>query len=95
MYQINISKKAEKQLLKLTKSFQNSFLEEVSKIAENPSDGKPLKYKLRGYSSWRIGDYRIIYEIVHDQNNINIIAVGHRKDIYEIIRRLLAILFSI
>ena len=95
MYQIKISNKAAKQLPKLDKSFQNSFLEEIDKIATDPCEGKPLKYKMKGYYSWRIGDYRIAYEIVHDQNCVNIIAVGHRKDIYEIIRRLLAMLFSI
>jgi hypothetical protein len=48
MYQIKISNKAAKQLPKLDKSFQNSFLEEIDKIATDPREGKPLKYKIKG-----------------------------------------------
>lgn len=30
----------------------------------------------------RAGDYRILYDIVHDQRLILVHAVGHRRDIY-------------
>ena len=30
----------------------------------------------------RIGDYRVIYEIIHDERTIVIHAIGHRRDIY-------------
>jgi len=29
-----------------------------------------------------VGDYRVIYEILYDEQTIVIHAVGHRKDIY-------------
>lgn len=50
--------------------------------------GKNLSNNLKNYKSLRISKYRIIYKI--ERNKIFILAVGHRKDIYEtIISRLI------
>ena len=37
---------------------------------------------LIGLYKFRIGDYRVIYEIVHDEKTIVIHAIGHRREIY-------------
>lgn len=42
--------------------------------------GKPLRYNLKGCRRLRIGDYRVIYQIVDLQ--INILVIQHRKDCY-------------
>lgn len=48
----------------------------------------PIKYgfylhgSLRGYRKLRVGDWRVIYRIVREQ--VRIIAIGHRKDVYSI-----------
>jgi mRNA interferase RelE/StbE len=95
LYQITIDKKVEKQLPKLPDYIQNRFQKEVDEIANDPYLGKPLKYKFKEHFSWRVGDYRIIYKINENEKSVFIELIGHRKNIYEIIRRLLAILFSI
>jgi mRNA interferase RelE/StbE len=40
--------------------------------------------KLDGREAWRIrvGTYRILYIIHESEKSIEVIAVGHRKDIY-------------
>jgi mRNA-degrading endonuclease RelE of RelBE toxin-antitoxin system len=43
--------------------------------------GKPLRYSLKGHRRLRVSDYRIIYRI--DGHKVIIIAIKHRKDIYE------------
>ena len=45
--------------------------------------GKPLRYSLKGHRRLRVGDYRIIYRIEPDTDTVLIIAIKHRKDIYE------------
>lgn len=45
--------------------------------------GKPLRYSLKGHRRLRVGDYRIVYRINADNNTVIIIAIKHRKDIYE------------
>jgi len=48
----------------------------------------PLKYgfylrgTLRGYRKLRVGDWRIVYRIV-DKEEIRIIAICNRKDVYK------------
>ncbi|OZG31470.1 MULTISPECIES: type II toxin-antitoxin system RelE family toxin [Rickettsieae] len=42
--------------------------------------GKPLKHSLKGCRSLRIGDYRVIYQII--DTTIKILIIQHRKDCY-------------
>lgn len=43
--------------------------------------GAPLRGTLKGYRKLRVGDYRVIYEVLGAE--IRIYAIGNRKDIYE------------
>lgn len=45
--------------------------------------GKPLRYSLKGHRRLRVGDYRIVYRISTGNNTVVIIAIKHRKDVYE------------
>jgi mRNA interferase RelE/StbE len=47
--------------------------------------GKPLRYSLKSHSLLRIRDYRIVYRIQIETHTVLIIAIKHRKDIYEAI----------
>lgn len=42
--------------------------------------GAPLRRSLHGFRKLRVGDYRVIYEIV--KSDIRIYAIRHRKDVY-------------
>ena len=42
--------------------------------------GQPLRQSLKGYRKLRVGDYRVIYKIQHDE--IIIFKIGHRKEVY-------------
>jgi len=49
--------------------------------------GQPLRQTLKGYRKLRVGDYRVIYKII--SNDIIILKIGNRKDVYEkIIKRI-------
>ena len=54
-------------------------------LAENIEQINPqaLKGELAGLYKLREGDYRIIYEILHDEETIVIHSIGHRREIYE------------
>ena len=51
-------------------------------ILVKPYSGKALKGELFGLRSFRLGKIRIIYKILED-SDIEIIALGPRKTIYE------------
>ena len=83
LYSINFNKKAKKQLDKMSDVIVMPILDAIENLAENP---RPKGYKkLKGRTGYRIrvGNYRIIYEIFDDILLIDVIELGHRKDIYE------------
>ncbi len=86
MYKIIATKDFLKSLKKLDKSTQKlikKYIENNIQNSENPKDkGKPLRYNLSGYWRYRIGDYRLICEIVENEVVIILIDVNHRKNIY-------------
>jgi len=43
----------------------------------------PLKWKYEGLYKLRIGDWRVIYYIDHNQKSITIHKTGHRSEIYK------------
>ncbi len=45
--------------------------------------GKPLRYSLKGHRRLRVSDYRIVYRIEAKTNTVLIVAIKHRKDVYE------------
>ena len=53
-------------------------------LAENLDDVKPeaLTGDLAGLFKLRVGSYRVIYEILHDERTIVIHLIGHRREIY-------------
>jgi len=45
--------------------------------------GKPLRYSLKGHRRLRVGDYRVVYRIDTEKQLVIIVAIKHRKDVYE------------
>ncbi len=82
-YKIEWKQSAKKELKKLDKQIIPRILQAVENLADNPySSGSK---KLIGSGSIyriRISDYRIIYNIQSSVLIIEIIKVGHRREIY-------------
>jgi len=77
-----LSKKAQKQLDKLTDNIADPIIKTIAALEDNP---RPLGYKKlknRAGLRVRVGDYRIIYEVFDKELLIDVITLGHRKDIY-------------
>ena len=82
-YKIYIERSAQKALSKIPTRDQNRIIESIQNLSDNPRPSNTKK--LTGKSAWRIriGNYRVIYEIVDDRLIIIVISIGHRKDIYK------------
>ena len=82
-YTIVLSKKAQKQLDKLPENIAEPIFEAIS-LLENEPRPSGCK-KIQGRDGFRIciGNYRVIYEINDNELVIDVITLGHRKDIYE------------
>jgi len=57
-------------------------------LSEDPYVGKALTGELKGYWSFRVGMYRIIYVIRRKEVVVEVLRIHHRKEVYEKIRRL-------
>ena len=57
----------------------------IDGLAENPRpDGvKKLKGSEEDLYRIRVGDYRIIYEVYDIRLIVNVVAVAHRREVYE------------
>jgi len=82
MFQIEITKTAERFLEKLNKKDSEIILNKIGSIKDNPY--RFLK-RLQGERLWRlrIGDYRVIVDVIVSANKIIVIRIGHRKNVYD------------
>jgi len=74
--------KAAKALEKLDANTKARIKGALKELAGNPEKvGKQLK--LSDFWSLRIGDYRAIYEIDRNKNQVVVTFIGHRKNVYD------------
>jgi mRNA interferase RelE/StbE len=81
-YTVVLTKKAQKQLDKLPDKIAQPILNGIEYLEENPRPVGNKKLKGREGYRIRIGNYRVIYDIFDFELLIDVIALGHRKDIY-------------
>ena len=55
----------------------------LNQLAQDPRQGKPLKGELKGYWSFRVGVYRILYLIRDNEIEVHVLRIQHRKEVYE------------
>ncbi len=79
--------RALKELKRLGKPAQRAiitYLDERIAGEEDPRRfGKGLKATLAGLWRYRVGDYRILCQIQDLEVVVLVVAVGHRRDVYE------------
>ena len=81
VFNVLLHPKAVKALGKIEKPMRSRIIRKLRELEDRPERaGKPLKYS--NFWSLRIGDYRAIYEIYKDKNQVVILFIGHRKKVY-------------
>ena len=82
-YTVNIARSAQKQLDKAPRNMQGRLRSAIDALAREPRP--PGCKKLVGRDAWRIreGDWRIIYQIRDRILEVEVIELGHRKDVYD------------
>lgn len=89
MYKIELTNTSEKQLKKLYKSSRTDynniikFISLLNNTNEPRQNGKALQGNLKGLWRYRVGDFRIVAEIIDDKVIILVLNIGHRKEIYK------------
>lgn len=84
MHKLTYRKSVSKDLRKISKANLQQIIKEIQLLAHNP---RPIgATKLKGTANvyrYRVGDYRIVYEIEDAVLTILIIRVAHRRDVYK------------
>ena len=78
-----MSKQTQKTLDKFSDIIAETIFNAIAALAQNPRPKGVKKLKGRDGYRIRVGNYRIIYDIFDNELIIDIIALGHRKDIYD------------
>ncbi|TKB67920.1 MAG: cytotoxin [Nitrospira sp.] len=55
----------------------------IRAIAADPECGEPLKRELDGLRKYRVRRFRIVYGVDQKRRIIRLMAVGHRRSVYE------------
>jgi mRNA interferase RelE/StbE len=85
-YKILYSETVREQIRFLHPRIKPDIKSGLENIRDNPYIGKRLQKELSGYFSFRIKRFRIVYKINDTERSVEIHHIGHRKNIYEIVR---------
>ncbi|MBI1865588.1 MAG: type II toxin-antitoxin system RelE/ParE family toxin [Nitrospirae bacterium] len=58
-------------------------------LAQEPRGGTPLGGELEGFWKYRVRRFRIIYAVDMRKKALRVLAVGHRREIYDEVTRIL------
>ena len=82
MYKLIFSKSAIKQLNKLEKGIKERIWAKLQLCKEEPFRFLEHLEQIKGFKL-RVGDYSLIIDINSGSKTIEVIRLGHRKNIYE------------
>lgn len=85
MYRVQLTKQAEKTFETIMVSQPKMgarIAQAIDRLANDPTIGVSLKADLKGCYKYRVGSYRIIYQIEHSVLLVVVIDIGHRKEVY-------------
>lgn len=62
---------------------KRSIKSAIRAIAADPECGNPLKRELDGLRKYRVRRFRIVYAVDQKARVIRLMAIGHRRHVYE------------
>lgn len=83
-FEIHWAAPARRALRRLPEKVATAAIEFIyGPLASNPSRvGRPLRFELEGMHSAHRGDYRVVYRIDARRRRVEVLAIGHRADVY-------------
>jgi mRNA interferase RelE/StbE len=60
----------------------DAITEAINLLEREPAAGHPLRGRLRGLRSLRVGAYRVIYQVIDADQTVRIAAIRHRSLAY-------------
>ena len=82
IYSVRIKRSAAKELSRVPHQARLLVVHAIDSLGEQPLAGSALKGGLRGLRRVRVGNYRIVYELLDDELVVLVVRVAHRRDAY-------------
>ena len=82
-YKVRLERRVLKKLARVSEPYYKSIKTAILDLSTNPQPLGCRKLKGRDAFRIRVANYRIIYEIQDAIKLVNVIDLGHRKDIYK------------
>ena len=82
-FAVRVTPSAARDLRKLPADVRRRLRAALEGLATDPHRGKALKGDLTGLRSSRESSYRVVYQIREREFVVLVIAIGHRREIYE------------
>ena len=81
-YSVRIKGSAAKELAGIAHPDRARIAHTVDRLREQPTAGTLLKGGLRGLRRLRVGDHRVVYELLESELVVLVVRVPHRRDAY-------------
>ena len=81
-YSVQIKRSATRDLAQIAHQDRERIVYAIDRLGEQPHAGYPLKGALRGLRRIRVGDYRVIYEVLDNELVVLVVRVAHRREAY-------------
>lgn len=81
MARVFLARSARPALVSLDFLLAEAVLDALDELKRDPEAGHVLRGRLSGLRSYRVGTYRIIYEL-RDAETVRVVAVRHRGQAY-------------
>ena len=84
MYTVVLSTRAKREMRKLEKDVQQKITMALDLLADEPRPPKAVAMRNeKGVYRVRLGNYRIVYEVIDNELIVWVIRVADRKDVYK------------
>jgi mRNA interferase RelE/StbE len=77
-----LARRARGELLELNWRLIDAVEDALGLLEREPLAGHPLRGRLQGLRSLRVGTYRIIYQLADAQQTVRVAAIRHRSIAY-------------
>jgi mRNA interferase RelE/StbE len=85
MYRVKLTSTAAQMLNNLNPTIKKQLKSILKGLYKNPPLGKKLRDEFINFRSLKMKRYQAIYQINSQKKEVIIYAIGHRRNIYEII----------
>jgi len=84
MYNVHLEKDAQLDLLRFDPPTRKRLTKRLKWFGAHFAEiqPEPLAGKWASLFKFRVGDYRVIYQVDHTQHRLNVVRIRHRREVY-------------